>query len=97
MLRYCLDVMHIEKNVCDNVLFISLNESDKSKDHLQSWKDLKEMGIQPKLQLDDNGKFHPIKFTLSKSNKDVFLKTLKNINIPNGYSSNISRCINLRQ
>ena len=40
LLRHSLDVMHIEKNVCDNVLYTIMNEPGKSKDHLQERKDL---------------------------------------------------------
>ena len=40
LLRHSLDVMHIEKNVCDNVLYTLLNEPGKSKDNLQARKDL---------------------------------------------------------
>jgi len=31
LLRHCIDVMHIEKNVCDNVLFTLLNDPKKSR------------------------------------------------------------------
>ena len=44
-MRHCLDVMHIEKNVGENVLYTILNEPGKSKDHLGARKDLKAMGI----------------------------------------------------
>ncbi|XP_072052067.1 uncharacterized protein [Arachis hypogaea] len=37
------DVMHIEKNVFDNVLYTLLNETGRSKDNLKARKDLKEM------------------------------------------------------
>ena len=37
--------MHIEKNVCDNVLQTIMNEPGKSKDHLQVRKDLRERGF----------------------------------------------------
>ena len=33
---------------------------------------------------------------MTKQNKDIFLSTLKNIKVPDGYSSNISRCIDLQ-
>lgn len=34
---------------------------------------------------------------MTNANKDIFLKTLKNITVPDGYSSNISKCVDLRQ
>ena len=40
-----LDVMHIEKNVFDNVIYTLLNEQGKTKDHLNACKDLQAMNI----------------------------------------------------
>ena len=97
LLRHNLDVMHIEKNVCDNVLFTLLNETGKSKDNLKARKDLREMGIRKELWPDENGRYRPSLFTMSNAKKDIFLRTLKNVTVPDGYSSNISRCIDLKQ
>ena len=38
-------MMHIEKNVCDNVLFTLLGIPEKSKDNLKARKDLEEMRL----------------------------------------------------
>ncbi|XP_016172824.1 uncharacterized protein LOC107615240 [Arachis ipaensis] len=54
MLRHNLDVMHIEKNICDNVVFTILNDSVKSKDNLKAHKDLQTMGIRPELWPDED-------------------------------------------
>ena len=43
LLRHNLDVMRIEKNVCDNVLFTLLNIEGKTKDGVKARYDLKEM------------------------------------------------------
>ena len=40
LLCHNLDLMHIEKNVCDNVIYTLLNEQGKTKDHLNAHKDL---------------------------------------------------------
>ena len=45
LLRQNLDVMHIEKNICDNILFTLLNDSSRSKDHLNARKDLKDIVV----------------------------------------------------
>ncbi|XP_057760053.1 uncharacterized protein LOC130980381 [Arachis stenosperma] len=97
LLRHNLDVMHIEKNVCDNVLYTLLNETGRSKDNLKARKDLKEMGTRKNLWPDENGRYHPSLFTMSNSMKDIFLRTIKNIRVPDGLSSNISRCVDLKQ
>lgn len=40
ILRHNLDVMHIEKNVCDSILGTLLNIKGKTKDNLNSHLDL---------------------------------------------------------
>lgn len=40
MIRYNLDVMHIEKNIFDNVFNTVLNIDDKTKDNPQSHLDM---------------------------------------------------------
>ncbi|XP_060169988.1 uncharacterized protein LOC132600681 [Lycium barbarum] len=102
LLRHNLDVMHIEKNVCDNVINTLLNDIGKSKDNLHAREDLREMGIRKELWVDENGKYPPSLFTISNSKKDgfkkdVFLRTIKNVKMPDGYSSNFSRCVDLKQ
>ena len=49
MLRHNLDVMHIEKNVCDNLLGTSLNDHQKTKDIDKARLDLKNIGIRKDL------------------------------------------------
>ncbi|XP_027940215.1 uncharacterized protein LOC114194288 [Vigna unguiculata] len=97
LLHHNLDVMHIEKNVCDNVVYTLLNQGKKSKDNLKARNDLKDWGVRPDLWPDANNKYLPAIYTLTKENKHIFLKTLKNITIPDGYSSNISRCVDVKQ
>lgn len=94
-MRYILDLMHIEKNVCDNVIFTLLNDRKKSKDHLKAIKYLQNMGIRPYLWLDGNDRIYVATFSLTGKYKRIFLTTLKNITVPDGYSRNISRCIDL--
>ncbi|XP_052119008.1 uncharacterized protein LOC107493943 [Arachis duranensis] len=96
-LRHNLDVMHIEKNVCDNIVFTMLNESGKFKDHLKARKDLQLMGIRYDMWPLEGGKYPSAVFTMSNPQKEVFLRTIKNVVFPDGYSSNISRCVDLKQ
>lgn len=49
LLCHNLDVMHIVKNACDNVLFIFLNDGSRSQDHLNACKELKDMSCKPNL------------------------------------------------
>ena len=53
ILRHNLDVMHIEKNICDSIVDTLLSIDGKSKDNMNSRLDLQAMGIRYQL--------HPIK------------------------------------
>ncbi|XP_052189866.1 uncharacterized protein LOC127799683 [Diospyros lotus] len=101
LIRHNLDVMHIEKNVCDNIIWTLLNVSGKSKDNLKARLDLKELGIRKKLHPEDrlSGKKYlpPTSFTLNREQKHIFLKVLKSIKSPDGFSSNISRRVQLKE
>ncbi|KAL4382007.1 hypothetical protein AHAS_Ahas04G0190400 [Arachis hypogaea] len=97
MLRNNLDVMRIEKNVCDNIVFTILNDSGKSKDNMKTRKDLQYKGIRSELWPREGGKYPSTVFTMSNAQKDIFLKTLQHVIFPDGYSSNIMRCVDLRQ
>nr|XP_016454527.1 PREDICTED: uncharacterized protein LOC107778742 [Nicotiana tabacum] len=99
LLRHNLDVMHIEKNVCDNILGTILNVKGKTKDTIKARLDLQAMNIRKEL--------HPIKsgdkyelptacYTLSLEEKNKFLRFLKNLTVPDGYLSNISQCVNTK-
>ncbi|XP_052159498.1 uncharacterized protein LOC127777020 [Oryza glaberrima] len=101
LLRHNLDVMHIEKNVCDNIYGTLLGLEGKSKDNLQARLDLQEMNIRPGLhpQKKANNKYYlpPATYTMSKNEKQQFCKVLHDIKVPDGYSGNISRCVNVSQ
>ncbi|KAG4961006.1 hypothetical protein JHK87_037639 [Glycine soja] len=47
--RHCLDVMHVEKNVCDSLVGTLLNIKGKTKDGLKCRQDLVEMGVRHQL------------------------------------------------
>ncbi|XP_077252318.1 uncharacterized protein LOC143891659 [Tasmannia lanceolata] len=65
LLRHNLDVMHIEKNVCDSVIGTLLN--------IEAC------------------------FTMSSKEKEVFCNILKEVKVPDGYSSNISRRVHIKE
>ncbi|XP_039119156.1 uncharacterized protein LOC120255387 [Dioscorea cayenensis subsp. rotundata] len=95
LLRNNLDVMHIEKNICENIVGTILDIDGKSKDNMKSRIDMAEMGIRHELHLEylPNGRTRlpPASFTMTKREKDMFCQVLKNIKVPDAYSSNISR------
>jgi hypothetical protein len=95
-IRHLMDVMHIEKNVCESLLGTLLNTDGKTMDHGHAWADLKKMGIMTELWLDDSikgTKLPTSRINLSKHKKKEFCGFLKNVKVPSGYSTNISRLI----
>ena len=105
-IRHSIDVMHVEKNVCESLLGTLLNMPGKSKDHENARADLKEMGIRPELCTADDDSDTEIEklkdkelpiacITLSKNEKKEFCQFLKSVKVPSGYSTNVSRLVSL--
>lgn len=94
-MRHLLDVMHCEKNLCENVLKTLMGEKDKP----QTRVDMQRRGIRQHLWLQPvgaNGErfFVPdAPYVLSKDNRAVFLENLRNIRFPTGYVSNLHKRI----
>ena len=55
ILHHNLDVMHIEKNICDNIVSTLLSIDGKSKDNMNSHLDLQAMGIRDQLHPIERG------------------------------------------
>ncbi|XP_019255175.1 PREDICTED: uncharacterized protein LOC109233766 [Nicotiana attenuata] len=71
-----------------------------SKDNLDARLDLKEMKIRPSLwpQYRASGRAYlpATFFTMSQQEKELFYEVLQNAKFPDGYASNISRCVRKR-
>lgn len=83
MLSHNLDVMHIDKNICDNILGNLLNIGGKSKHHKNARLDLQEMGIGKVLHpvLTSEGKYLDIRaaiFDMTNEEKEFFCSVLEN-------------------
>nr|KAJ0192585.1 hypothetical protein LSAT_V11C800443280 [Lactuca sativa] len=95
LMRHNLDVMHIGKNVHDNIVRTLLNDPVKSKDTTNARLDLVDLNIRKDQWLRErNGKFEKphANFTLTKDECVEFYKFIKSVRLPDGYASNISRC-----
>ncbi|XP_071688992.1 uncharacterized protein [Rutidosis leptorrhynchoides] len=91
-LKHNLDVMHIEKNVCESLLNTLLMNKEKSKDTLTARKVLEEWGIRKELWLKPlgNGKSvkpHP-KYSFSSADRNEFCKFIRQVKLPDGFGSN---------
>ncbi|XP_055961004.1 uncharacterized protein LOC130014745 [Mercurialis annua] len=87
-----------KKNICENILGTSMNIDGKSKDNIKARMDLKAMGIRKELHLQPKGnKFlMPLAcYTLPTLERRKFCEWMKSIKLPDGYTSNLSRCVNV--
>ena len=69
MLRHNIDVMHVEKNICESIVGTLLGIERKSKDGVNARKDLELMGIRADLHPQERGKqiyLPAAPYTLSK-------------------------------
>ena len=53
--RHWIDVMHVEKNVCNSIIGTLLNIKGKTKDGINAHKDMVEMGVRLELQPQPHG------------------------------------------
>ena len=100
LVRHNLDVMHIEKNVCESILGTLLNIPDKTKDGFAARKDLEEMNLRNNLApIDQENRTYlpPACYTLSKVEKEQICKTLADIKVPEGYSSNFGNLVSIEE
>ncbi|XP_026395725.1 uncharacterized protein LOC113290328 [Papaver somniferum] len=102
ILKHNLDIMHTEKNVCDSVIGTLLDMDKKAKDGLKERLDLQLLNLRPELHpiMTANGKkfFLPNAcYFMDNAKKEMFLSVLNNLKTPDGYSSLIARCVNMKQ
>ncbi|CAM8951857.1 unnamed protein product [Rhodiola kirilowii] len=97
--RHCIDVMHVEKNICDSLIGTLLNIPGKTKDGLKARLDMLDMNIRTKLAPQTEGKrtYLPLSCTtLSKNEKIILCGCLKGVKVPYGYSSNIASLVSIK-
>ncbi|KAJ8648244.1 hypothetical protein MRB53_001267 [Persea americana] len=95
LIRRNLDVMHIEKNVFDNVFSTVMGVLGKTKDNDKARFDMIDICKCPGLELYEtpNGKIAKphAKYTLSKKQVEDVCTWIKSLKLPDGYASNIAR------
>ncbi|CAL8116200.1 unnamed protein product [Prunus armeniaca] len=97
-LRHNLDVMHVKKNVFDTLVGTILDIEGKTKDTIKARLDLERMGIRRGLWMNrDNDKARRdlAFFSMKPNDKKEFLKFVSSVKFPDGYASNIARCVNV--
>ncbi|XP_024172337.1 uncharacterized protein LOC112178421 [Rosa chinensis] len=98
-IRHCLDVMHIEKNVCDSLIGTLLNIPGKTKDGLKTRLDLVKMGIRPGLQPNvdcpKKNRLPLASWNLTMDEKRCMCGSFHGMKVPENYSSNISSLVSM--
>ncbi|XP_045831211.1 uncharacterized protein LOC123922548 [Trifolium pratense] len=101
LIRHNLDVMHIEKNVFDNVFNTVMDIKGKTKDNLKARMDLKEYCNRRDLELKEqnNGKIIKPKanYTFNLEQKRAICEWVKGLKMPDGYASNLARCVDMKE
>ncbi|XP_022032115.1 uncharacterized protein LOC110933189 [Helianthus annuus] len=96
---HSLDVMHIEKNVCDSLLGLLLNIPRKTKDGINARRDMEAMGIRKELAPIERANsiyLPPACYTMSGEEKRKFCQCLHDIKVPSNYSANIKSLVSMK-
>ncbi|KAI5350682.1 hypothetical protein L3X38_003573 [Prunus dulcis] len=99
LVRHALDVMHIEKNVCDSIIGTLLEIPGKNKDGIAARLDLLNMGVKTDLQPEYGEKrtrLPPGPWNLSRAEKREVCNSFYGMKVPEGYSSNIKNLVSLQ-
>jgi hypothetical protein len=98
--RSSIDVMHMTKNVCLNLLGF-LDVYGKTKDTLEAWEDQQHMkdpdNMHPQNKTDKGRHLSLASYALTKAEKEIFFEALSSIKVPSGFSSNTKGIINMTE
>ncbi|VVA41815.1 PREDICTED: transposon, partial [Prunus dulcis] len=97
--RHALDVMHIEKNVCDSIIGTLLEIPGKNKNGIAARLDLLNMGVKTDLQPkygERRTRLPPGPWNLSRAEKREVCNSFYGMKVPEGYSSNIKNLVSLQ-
>ncbi|KAL0325010.1 UNVERIFIED_CONTAM: hypothetical protein Sradi_5070300 [Sesamum radiatum] len=99
LIRYYLDVMHVEKNVLCNIFNTVMNIKGKTKDNLNAQKDLKIICNRSKLVVDERRPNVMPKslYTLTKEQKMRICEWISHLKFPDGYASNLARRVDMKE
>ncbi|KAL0305275.1 UNVERIFIED_CONTAM: hypothetical protein Sangu_2493100 [Sesamum angustifolium] len=99
LIRHNLDIMHIEKNVFDNIFNTMMNIRGKMKDTLNTRKDLNIICNRPEVEVDEkrpNVMLKPI-YTLTREHKRRICEWITHLKFPHAYTSNLAHCVDMKE
>jgi len=97
--RHCINVMHVEKNVCGSLICTLLNINRKTKDGLNACLYFIEMNIRGELAPIEMGKrtyLPPSCYTKSKDENITFCDCLKGVKVPQRHFPNVKILISMQ-
>jgi hypothetical protein len=100
LLRHNLDVMHIEKNVFENIFNIVMDVKGKTKDNINVRLDIALFCNRKNMELVWDGSWVAkprASFMLEKNAQLLAYKWLKSLRFRDGHASNISRLVNTKE
>ncbi|KAL0285285.1 UNVERIFIED_CONTAM: hypothetical protein Sangu_2786300 [Sesamum angustifolium] len=99
LIRHNLDVMHIEKNMFDNIFITVMDIKGKIKGNVNARRDLKIICNRPELELDErrSNVMPKAVYALGKEQKMRVCEWIRGLKFPNGYASNLARCIDMTE
>lgn len=101
LIRHNLDVMHIEKNVFDNVFNTVMDIKGKTKDNIKGRMDLKLYCKRKDLELLEHSNGRTINpkanYTFTLEQKRAICEWVKCLKMPDGYASNLARCVDMKE
>ncbi|XP_072079067.1 uncharacterized protein [Arachis hypogaea] len=101
LIRHNLDVMHIEKNVFDNIFNTVMDIKEKTKDNAKARMDLSLYCKRKSLELpvQSGGKIIKPKanYTFTLQQKRAICEWVKELRMPDGYVSNLGRCVDMKE
>ena len=95
LIRHNLDVMYIEKNVFENVFNTVMQVEGKTKDNEKAREYLKVLCRRPELEKNEATRKFPKAYTMDKPGKQILCEWVKNLKFPDGYASNMARCVDM--
>ncbi|KAK4385948.1 hypothetical protein Sango_2718800 [Sesamum angolense] len=99
LIRHNLDVMHIEKNVFDNIFNTVMDIKGKTKDNINASRGLKIICNRPELELDKRrpNVMPKAVYTLENEQKTRVCEWIRGLKFLDGYASNLARCVNMTE
>jgi len=104
LIRYNLDVMHIENNVFDQIINTVMNVKSKTKDDLKSRKDMstrcKHRRLNVRFVEVGEGSVRevmpPAPYVLTTDHRKVLFDWIRTLKFSDGYALNLGRCVDVR-